>query len=145
MVTALLQRERIQTTLTKAKEVRRKAEKVITLGKKGTMHHRRIALRHVAEKDVLKKVFGPLSERYKTRNGGYTRIIRLGNRPGDNAPMAILELVDREEKKVATGAEARQEGKKQGKSTPAKKASAPAKKTGEKKESKEKKPAKEKK
>ena len=97
MVTALLHRERIQTTLAKAKELRGKAEKTITLGKKGTLAARRRALNSVSEKDILKKLFGPLAERYADRNGGYTRIIKIGPRRGDNAPMAIIELVDREE------------------------------------------------
>jgi|TARA_B110000438_G_scaffold302208_1_gene359223 large subunit ribosomal protein L17 len=97
MVTALLHRERIQTTLAKAKELRGKAEKTITLGKKGTLSARRRALNSVSEKEILKKLFGPLAERYADRNGGYTRIIKVGPRRGDNAPMAIIELVDREE------------------------------------------------
>ena len=96
MVTALIERERIRTTLAKAKELRGKVEKTITLGKKGTLHARRHALRLVADKDSLKKVFGPLAERYANRPGGYTRIIRLGHRLGDDAPMAFIELVDRE-------------------------------------------------
>ena len=97
MVTALIRRERIQTTLAKAKELRGKVEKTITLGKKGTLHARRYALRLVADKDSLKKLFGPLAERYATRPGGYTRIIKLGHRLGDDAPMALIELVDRED------------------------------------------------
>ena len=96
MVTALIGRERIRTTLAKAKELRGKVEKTITLGKKGTLHARRHALRLVADKDSLKKVFGPLAERYANRPGGYTRIIKLGHRLGDDAPMAFIELVDRE-------------------------------------------------
>jgi large subunit ribosomal protein L17 len=97
MVTALLQRERIQTTLAKAKELRSKAEKTITLGKKGTLAARRRAFNIVNQKEVLAKLFDTLAERYADRNGGYTRIIKLGPRRGDNAPMAIIELVDREE------------------------------------------------
>ena len=97
MVTALLHRERIQTTLAKAKELRGKAEKTITLGKKGTLASRRRASNIINEKMVLKKLFGPLSERYADRKGGYTRIIKIGPRRGDNAPMAIIELVDREQ------------------------------------------------
>ena len=96
MVTALIRRERIRTTLAKAKELRGKVEKTITLGKKGTLHARRHALQLVADKDSLKKLFGPLAERYATRPGGYTRIIKLGHRLGDDAPMAFIELVDRE-------------------------------------------------
>ena len=96
MVTALIRRERIRTTLAKAKELRGKVEKTITLGKKGTLHARRHALQLVADKDSLKKLFGSLAERYATRPGGYTRIIKLGHRLGDDAPMAFIELVDRE-------------------------------------------------
>ncbi len=96
MVTALIRRERIRTTLAKAKELRSHVEKTITLGKKGTLHAKRLARKVVTEKDVFLKLFGPLSERYAQRNGGYTRIIKIGNRLGDNAPMAFIELVDRE-------------------------------------------------
>jgi len=96
MVTALIDRERIRTTLAKAKELRGKVEKTITLGKKGTLHARRHALKLVAGKDTLKKIFGPLAERYANRPGGYTRVIKLGHRLGDDAPMAFIELVDRD-------------------------------------------------
>ncbi|MFQ5672230.1 MAG: 50S ribosomal protein L17 [Nitrospinales bacterium] len=96
MVTALIQREKIRTTLAKAKELRGKVEKTITLGKKGTLHARRQAFKLVAEKSIVQKIFGPLAERYAGRNGGYTRIIKIGNRRGDCAPMAFIELVDRE-------------------------------------------------
>ncbi|KMP10501.1 50S ribosomal protein L17 [Candidatus Nitromaritima sp. SCGC AAA799-A02] len=118
MVTALIERERIRTTLAKAKELRSKVEKTITLGKKGTLHARRHALRLVADKGSLKKVFGPLAERYASRPGGYTRIIKLGHRHGDDAPMAFIELVDREGEEAP---KAPAKGKKQAK--------APAKKT----------------
>ena len=96
MVTALIDRERIRTTFAKAKELRGKVEKTITLGKKGTLHARRHALKLVADRGVLKKIFGPLAERYANRPGGYTRVIKLGHRLGDDAPMAFIELVDRE-------------------------------------------------
>ena len=96
MVTALIRRERIRTTLAKAKELRSHVEKTITLGKKGTLHARRLARKVVIEKDAFLKLFGVLSERYAQRNGGYTRIIKIGNRLGDDAPMAFIELVDRE-------------------------------------------------
>ncbi len=95
MATSLLQYERITTTLSKAKELRRVAEKVVTLGKKGTLAHRRRALGFIRDKGVVAKTFAELAERYKERPGGYTRIYKLGNRVGDNAPMAIIELVDR--------------------------------------------------
>ena len=97
MVTALIDKERIRTTLSKAKELRGKVEKTITLGKKGTLHARRHALKLVADRESLKKLFGPLAERYAHRPGGYTRVIKLGHRLGDDAPMAFIELVDRED------------------------------------------------
>lgn len=96
MVTALIRRERIRTTLAKAKELRSHVEKTITLGKKGTLHAKRLARKTVVEKEAFSKLFGPLSERYAKRSGGYTRIIKIGNRRGDDAPMAFIELVDRE-------------------------------------------------
>ena len=124
MVTALIDNERIRTTLAKAKELRGKVERTITLGKKGTLHARRNALKLVADRDSLSKIFGPLAERYANRPGGYTRVIKLGNRLGDDAPMAFIELVDREvdtsdkEKKKEAG-----ENKKEAKNekTPSKK------------------------
>ena len=97
MVTALIRRERIRTTLAKAKELRSHVEKTITLGKKGTLHAKRLARKVVVEKEAFSKLFGLLSERYAKRNGGYTRIIKIGNRRGDDAPMAFIELVDRED------------------------------------------------
>jgi large subunit ribosomal protein L17 len=96
MVTALIRRERIRTTLAKAKELRSHVEKTITLGKKGTLHAKRLARKVVIEKEAFIKLFGLLSERYAKRDGGYTRIIKIGHRRGDDAPMAFIELVDRE-------------------------------------------------
>jgi large subunit ribosomal protein L17 len=96
LVGALIQRERISTTLAKAKELRGKVEKTITLGKKGTLHARRQVFKLAPQKETVQKVFGPLAERYAKRPGGYTRIIKIGPRKGDNAPMAFIELVDRE-------------------------------------------------
>ena len=96
MVTSLLEHERIQTTDAKAKELRGVAERMITLGKKGTLHARRQALRTIRSKDVTSKLFDELADRYRDRPGGYTRVIKLGQRPGDAAPMAIIELVDRD-------------------------------------------------
>ena len=96
LVGALIQRERISTTLAKAKELRGKVEKTITLGKKGMLHARRQAFKLAPQKETVRKVFGPLAERYAKRSGGYTRIIKIGPRKGDNAPMAFIELVDRE-------------------------------------------------
>ena len=103
LVQALIKRERISTTLAKAKELRGKVEKTITLGKKGTLHARRQVFKLAPAKEAVQKVFGPLAERYANRPGGYTRIIRIGHRKGDDAPMAFIELVDREgEAKVSS-------------------------------------------
>jgi len=95
MVTSLLRHERIQTTTPKAKELRRIAEKVITLGKKGTPHARRLAYREVRDVEVLNKLFDTIGPRFEKRAGGYTRIIRVGRRVGDNAEVAVIELVER--------------------------------------------------
>ena len=94
-VTSLLRHERIVTTTPKAKELKRIADKIITLGKKGTSHARRIAFRDIRDAEVMAKLFGPIAERYATRAGGYSRIIHTGKRHGDNADMSIIELVDR--------------------------------------------------
>ena len=96
LVGALIERERIITTLSKAKELRGKVERTITLGKKGTLHARRQAFKLAPQKEAVQKVFGPLADRYANRPGGYTRIIKIGARRGDNAPMVFIELVDRE-------------------------------------------------
>ena len=108
MVTSLLRHERIRTTVPKAKEARKLAEQMITLGKKGSLHNRRTAAKVVNDKEVLAKLFSTFAERYAQRPGGYTRIIRLGKRLGDAAEMALLELVDRPETPVAVAAEAEQ-------------------------------------
>lgn len=96
MVSSLLDHEQITTTLPKAKELRRIADKMITLGKRGDLHARRQALSVIKDTDIVSKLFGSLAERYKERNGGYTRVLKAGNRYGDCAPMAVLELVDRD-------------------------------------------------
>ena len=93
LVRDLVRNERIRTTEAKAKEAQGLADKLITYGKKGTLSHRRKALAFVPDKDVVKKVFDDLSQRYAQRSGGYTRVLKLGPRQGDGAPMAILELV----------------------------------------------------
>lgn len=98
LVTQVLEHERIETTEAKAKAVRSDVEKMITLGKRGDLHARRLALRDIKDKKVVEKLFDQLGPRYKERSGGYTRIIRLGPRHGDAAEMVLLELVDREEK-----------------------------------------------
>jgi large subunit ribosomal protein L17 len=100
LVTELFRHEQIRTTLPKAKEARRLAEKLVTFAKKGTLHARRHAFRTVQNDEVLAKLFGDLATRFKARPGGYTRVLRAGFRPGDAAPMAILELVDRPEKQA---------------------------------------------
>jgi large subunit ribosomal protein L17 len=105
-LTSLLLHERIQTTLSKAKELRPLAEKLVTLGKRGGLHARRLALRDVTQ-DAAKRLFDEIAPRFATRPGGYTRILKLGQRPGDAAEKAILEFVDfdfaqrRAEKKAA--------------------------------------------
>jgi large subunit ribosomal protein L17 len=95
MVTSLLDEERIETTVDKAKEARRLADKMITLGKRGTLHARRQALAFIMDKEVVSKLFSILSARYADRNGGYTRVIRTGFRQGDGAEMALVEMVGR--------------------------------------------------
>lgn len=92
-VTSLLESGRIETTLTRAKETRSLAEKMITLGKTNTLHSRRQALAFITKEDVVTKLFAEIAPKYADRNGGYTRIIQTGPRRGDAAPMAILELV----------------------------------------------------
>jgi large subunit ribosomal protein L17 len=94
MVTSLLNHERITTTDAKAKELRSVAEKIITLGKRGDLHSLRQASAYVRDKQVVTKLFTTIAPRYKDRAGGYTRIIKLGVRPGDNAPVSIIELVE---------------------------------------------------
>jgi large subunit ribosomal protein L17 len=162
LVTALIQHERIQTTLPKAKEARRVADKMITLAKRGALHYRRLAGRTIRDGEALSKLFATLGPRFAKRNGGYTRIVRLGHRLGDAAPMAILELVERSPKaapeetetagksaKAAKPAKAKDEAKKAETKPEATKAAAakaekPAKAEKAKKEPAEKKPAKKK-
>jgi len=95
MVTSLLEHEQIETTDAKAKELRRVAERMITLGKRGGLHARRQALRVVRSREVAAKLFEELAERYRTRPGGYTRVLKLRTRVGDAAPLSMIELVDR--------------------------------------------------
>lgn len=96
MVTSFLNHEKITTTDAKAKELRTIAEKMITLGKKGDLHAMRQAAAYIRDKKVVTKLFTTIAPRYKERPGGYTRIIKLGIRPGDNAPLSIIELVEEE-------------------------------------------------
>ena len=93
LVTSLLREGRIETTLTRAKETRRMAERMITLGKRGDLHSRRLALAYIYDEDVVTKLFNEIAPKYADRNGGYTRIIKVGPRRGDGAEKAIIELV----------------------------------------------------
>jgi len=95
MAVSLLTHEAIKTTLPKAKELRRIVEPLITLGKTPTLANRRLAFARLRDRDIVTKLFNDLGPRYQTRNGGYTRVLKMGFRQGDNAPMAFMELVDR--------------------------------------------------
>ena len=96
MAASLIKHEQITTTLPKAKELRPFVEKLVTLGKSGTLHDRRIAISRVRDVDQVGKLFSTLAPRYAARNGGYIRIMKAGFRHGDNAPMAVIEFVDRD-------------------------------------------------
>jgi len=96
MACSLIEHEQIKTTLPKAKELRPYIEKLITLAKRGDLHARRLAVSKLRHDGPAVKLFGPIAERYKERNGGYTRVLKAGFRYGDMAPMAIIELVDRD-------------------------------------------------
>ena len=111
MVTSIIKHERIRTTDMKAKELRKLAEKMITLGKKGSLHARRQALAVVRDKDMVGKLFGELTERYRNRAGGYTRIVKVGYRFGDNAPVSILEFIPDEKKKEKAKAKGKTKAK----------------------------------
>lgn len=124
MVTSLFRHERIVTTTPKAKELKRYADKVITMAKRGTPHARRLAHVEVRDVEVLNKLFGPLAERFKARPGGYTRIVRVGRRAGDNAEMAVIELLDRA---PAAEPEGEEKGAKKAKAPKAEKAPKAAK------------------
>ena len=96
LTVALLKHEQIKTTLPKAKDLRPVAEKLITLGKRGDLHARRQAISYLKDEKIVGKLFSVIAERYKDRQGGYTRVLKAGFRYGDAAPMAIIELVDRD-------------------------------------------------
>jgi len=96
MAASLIKHEQIVTTLPKAKELRSIVDKIITLGKRGDLHARRQAISKVRDVDMVKKLFDVLGPRYQERNGGYTRVLKAGFRYGDNAPLAVIELVDRD-------------------------------------------------
>lgn len=129
MAGSLIEHEQIKTTLPKAKELKPIVEKLVTLAKRGDLHARRLAARVVQDRDVLKKLFDDIGPRFAERPGGYTRILKTGFRPGDNAPMSILELVERKAAEsptpAAEGAARKAEGRKLGK------AEAPRRKGGE--------------
>ncbi|HEX4597847.1 MAG TPA: 50S ribosomal protein L17 [Burkholderiaceae bacterium] len=101
MSNSLLRHELIRTTLPKAKELRRVVEPLITLGKEATLANRRLAFDRLRDRDVVVKLFEELGPRYKQRSGGYTRILKFGFRVGDNAPLALVELVDRPQPEAA--------------------------------------------
>jgi large subunit ribosomal protein L17 len=103
LITSLLRDEKIQTTDPKAKELRRWADRVITLGKQGSLHARRQVLGIVQDKAVVRKLFDSIAPRFKDRPGGYTRIIKVGMRRGDAAPISLIELVDGGAEKAGTG------------------------------------------
>ena len=103
MAQALLKHEQIVTTLPKAKELKRVVEKLITLGKKGNLHSRRLAFNQIRDKDMVSKLFDSIAKRYSDRKGGYTRVLKAGFRYGDSAPMAVIELVDRDENAKGAG------------------------------------------
>jgi len=98
MAAALIKHEQIVTTLPKAKEMKRVMDKLITLGKRGNLHSRRLAASRIRDEAMTKKLFDVLADRYKDRSGGYTRVLKAGYRYGDSAPVAVLELVDRDER-----------------------------------------------
>ncbi len=97
LAAALIKHEQISTTLPKAKDLRPIVEKLVTLAKRGDLHARRQVLAMVKDNDIVNKLFSAIAERYKTRQGGYLRVLKAGFRYGDNAPMAIIEFVDRDE------------------------------------------------
>lgn len=120
LVTSLFRHERITTTTPKAKEIKRYAEKFITLAKQGTPHARRQANRDVRDVEVLNKLFETIGPRFKSRAGGYTRIVRVGRRAGDAAEMATIELVERSAPAAAEGGDKKAEGEKKAKPKKAK-------------------------
>jgi len=105
MAVSLLRHEIIQTTVPKAKELRRVAEPLITMAKNDSVHRRRVAFARLRDRDTVTKLFNELGPRYRDRPGGYLRILKSGYRPGDNAPMAYVELVDRPETTASAGEE----------------------------------------
>ncbi|CAH1205422.1 50S ribosomal subunit protein L17 [Candidatus Nitrotoga sp. BS] len=106
MIASLLRHEVIRTTLPKAKELRRVAEPILTLGKNPSLANRRLAFARLRDREMVTKLFDELGPRYSTRNGGYSRILKFGFRKGDNAPMALIELLDRPTEKELVDSEA---------------------------------------
>ncbi len=123
MLSALILHDRIETTLPKAKELRRWADWMVSLGKDGTLAARRRAGRYVQDDSAIQKLFGNLADRFKARSGGYTRIMRMGQRHGDNAPMAIIEYLSAEMAPAGTAPKAKRSAPK----TPAASKAAPKK------------------
>ncbi len=113
LVTSLLEHEQIRTTDAKAKELRRVADRMITLAKRGSLHARRQAAAYVRRRSVVSKLFGEMAERFRTRPGGYTRIVKLGPRHGDAASMSIIELTDRGETAKAEAEKKRERKRRQ--------------------------------
>jgi len=109
LAVSLITHEQIKTTLPKAKDLRRVADKMVSLGKKGSLSARRQALAYLRDEDAVKKLFDTLADRYKERPGGYTRVLKAGFRYGDAAPMAFIELVDRDEDAKGAADKARHE------------------------------------
>ena len=146
MVTSLFRYERITTTKSKALEVRKSAEKLITRAKEDTVHNRREAAKYISDEKILNKLFTEIGPRMKERNGGYTRVLKLGFRQGDAADVVILELVDyklesdeaKAEKKPAKKASAKDDSAKAKKASSKSKEAAPAKKPASKKASEKK-------
>ena len=110
MTVSLLRHEEIRTTLPKAKELRRVIEPMITLGKKASLANRRLAFDRLRDRDIVEKLFDDLGPRYAKRNGGYLRILKMGFRNGDNAPMALVTLMDRSEEPAESKAEEKKKG-----------------------------------
>lgn len=143
LVSSLLKNEKIETTTAKAKEIRPLAEKMITLAKRGDLHARRQALSVIQDEAVVSNLFAEIGPRFSARNGGYTRIVPTRNRPGDAAPMAVIELVERKKKEAV---EPKKEKKKEAASdTKTEKKATAEPKAAEKKGTEKKKPATEKK
>jgi len=129
MVTSLIEHERIKTTDTRAKELRRIADRMVTLGKRGDLHALRQTMEVIRVKSVATKLFEDIAPRYKDINGGYTRIIKVGHRHGDNAPLSIIEFtVQKQEEKKEPKKESKKEPKKESKKEPKKEAKKEVKK-----------------